>query len=103
MKVHPRKTSGPRHTPAGLVLGADPSRERSCGTLPLPGGHTLLLYTDGLIETRHDCLDDRLSALREHPAGHAATPVADFCDAVLGFAPQPGDDIALPAIRLPQD
>ncbi|BAJ28207.1 MULTISPECIES: SpoIIE family protein phosphatase [Kitasatospora] len=64
-------------------------------TAVLPPGHTLLLYTDGLVERRDEDIDRslaRLTALRL-PAG--ATP-ARLLDAVLAHAPAPAeDDIAL--------
>ncbi|GAA2741231.1 SpoIIE family protein phosphatase [Kitasatospora cinereorecta] len=61
----------------------------------LPAGHTLLLFTDGLVERRGEDIDEslrRLTALRLSPG---AGP-AELLDAVLAEAPSPAeDDIAL--------
>ncbi|GLW56576.1 SpoIIE family protein phosphatase [Kitasatospora phosalacinea] len=64
-------------------------------TVVLPPDHTLLLYTDGLVERRDEDIDrslERLTALRLPPG---AGP-APLLDAVLAHAPAPAeDDIAL--------
>ncbi|MFD8704767.1 SpoIIE family protein phosphatase [Kitasatospora sp. NPDC059648] len=70
---------------------------------PLDTGQTLLLYTDGLVERRHEDIDtslERLAALRLPAAGD----LDDLLDAVLhSLAPPPApaaeDDIALLAAR----
>jgi sigma-B regulation protein RsbU (phosphoserine phosphatase) len=38
--------------PPDVPLGVDPSRPRRATPIPLPPGHALFLYTDGLIERR---------------------------------------------------
>ena len=61
--------------PGGVLLGLDPDAEYEEATLPMRGGDTLLLFTDGLIERRADSISD---ALREFTA--AAVPAAaDVC------------------------
>ncbi|MFI6740371.1 SpoIIE family protein phosphatase [Nonomuraea sp. NPDC050451] len=47
----------------GLALGVDPNFRYTTETFTLPAGSTLLLYTDGLVETPADLLDDRLTQL----------------------------------------
>ena len=78
-----------------------PDTVRRDHTHVVPPGATLLLYTDGLIETRHEGIDaghERLlDALRTH---HRLEPDA-LLDAVLAdmVGDQPGDDVAVLAVR----
>jgi PAS domain S-box-containing protein len=83
--------------PPGPPLGTGHSRYVSF-TAPCEPGHTLLLYTDGLIERRHEDIDAslrRLTRVRGCPAPE------DLLDLVLDrVAPDdPEDDIALVAAR----
>ncbi|CAL9649981.1 hypothetical protein SUDANB176_06592 [Streptomyces sp. enrichment culture] len=71
----------------------------------LPPDSTLLLYTDGLVESRARSIDVGLAELR-HRAGALARRMAgrtvdDFCDELLARIDPGGDDIALLALRLP--
>ena len=58
--------------PGGVLLGLDPDAEYEEATLPMRGGDTLLLFTDGLIE-RRGRLDQRRAA-RVHRRGRARWP-----------------------------
>ena len=68
----------------------------------VPGGSTLLLYTDGVVEVRGEPLDiglERLRALAER--GHES--VEALCDAIIAELVadgRPSDDVALLAVRL---
>jgi two-component system, chemotaxis family, sensor kinase Cph1 len=86
----------------GLLLGVDATAVRPERVAAIPGGSTLLLYTDGLVERRHQVFDDgvellgaALSDLRDHP-------VEGLSDALLQRlgAGDAEDDIALVAVRL---
>jgi anti-sigma regulatory factor (Ser/Thr protein kinase) len=69
----------------------------------LDGGATLLLYTDGLVETRGAPLDAGLARLAAVVAGRRALPVGGLADAVLGGLLDPSgaaDDVAVVALRL---
>jgi serine phosphatase RsbU (regulator of sigma subunit) len=86
--------------PAGVLLGLDPDAEYEEATLPMRGGDTLLLFTDGLIERRADSISD---ALREFTA--AAVPagpdVSAHADRILNHAlSDTGDDACLVAVRI---
>jgi serine phosphatase RsbU (regulator of sigma subunit) len=84
-----------------LLLGLDPEAPRSDHELLLPAGATLLLYTDGLVESREQPLDEGLERLRVTAAGLAGSPVDDLCDTLLDrLAPSPDDDVALLALRV---
>ncbi|MEV0390669.1 SpoIIE family protein phosphatase [Nonomuraea sp. NPDC050643] len=98
--------TGPAHllqVHHGLILGADPGFGYTSQTFTLPPGSTLLLYTDGLVETRHQPLAERLSALCEALSGHGADP-QDVCDRAMDAmaAHDSRDDIALLAVHLPR-
>ncbi|MFH9352365.1 PP2C family protein-serine/threonine phosphatase [Kitasatospora sp. NPDC017646] len=88
----------PTGPPLGTGLGGYEQ-----ATHPLDPGQTLLLYTDGLVERRHEDIDtslERLAALRLPAAGD----LDDLLDAVLhSLAPPPApaaeDDVALLAAR----
>ncbi|WP_225802009.1 SpoIIE family protein phosphatase [Streptomyces sp. NK15101] len=87
--------------PRDLLLGAVPSyayREQRIGLRP---GDTLLLYTDGLIERRHDGLDEGLARLAgdaERLAGHAPDTLVDALLATA--AGDTDDDTSIVAVRV---
>lgn len=71
-------------------------------TLRLPPGHTLLLYTDGLVERPGENLNEGLGRLRESAGGLARRPLPAFCDDLIGHLPTAGiDDLAMIALRGP--
>lgn len=59
-------------------------------------GDDLVLYTDGLVETRHEDIDVRLAALTEL-LGRARRPLEETCDLLLSALRHPDDhdDVAL--------
>ncbi|WP_329095967.1 SpoIIE family protein phosphatase [Actinomadura citrea] len=88
----------------GMLLG-DPglTDARPDGIRELPPLSTLLLYTDGLVETRGTDLTDSLTGLRRHSAHLAELPVSDLCDQLLERMELSGeDDVALLALRVPE-
>ena len=87
----------------GVLLGApDLAGPRPDGTCVLPPSSTLLLYTDGLVETRDSDLSDRLTGLRRHGSHLAQLPLPELCDALLErVEPNGEDDVALLALRIP--
>ncbi|GAA4846649.1 SpoIIE family protein phosphatase [Kitasatospora terrestris] len=80
--------------PLGTGMGGYRAR-----TAELPYGHTLLLFTDGLVERRGEDIDRSLSRLTDHRLPLDDGPpvlLDDLLDAVLAGAPRPAeDDIAL--------
>ena len=89
--------------PRGLALGIEADQHYAQDDTNLPPGAALCLYTDGLIEVRHDGeqygvdrLDMALSAGRELAAQKLAEHVV--ADA-RRFAGEPGDDHAVVVIR----
>ncbi|MGH3293792.1 MAG: PP2C family protein-serine/threonine phosphatase, partial [Trebonia sp.] len=86
--------------PGGVLLGLDPDAEYEEATLPMRGGDTLLLFTDGLIERRADSISD---ALREFTAAAvpASPDVSAHADRILNHAlSDTGDDACLVAVRI---
>ncbi|MCM8551867.1 SpoIIE family protein phosphatase [Streptomyces sp. STCH 565 A] len=88
----------------GLLLGTGPvgGPGRPDATHPLQPGSTLLLYTDGLVETPGSDLDTGLDRLRRYVLALAHEPLDRLCGKVLAHLP-PGstDDVALLALRVP--
>ncbi|MGW1892763.1 SpoIIE family protein phosphatase [Streptomyces sp. NPDC002004] len=62
----------------------------------LTPGDRLVLYTDGLVETRHEPIDERLDALLQQLDG-PALPLEETCDQLINSLRQPDehDDVAL--------
>ncbi|MEV5551846.1 SpoIIE family protein phosphatase [Streptomyces sp. NPDC052309] len=85
----------------GILLGVAPEQVRPDATAELPPGATLLLYTDGLIESPGHTLDEGLDRLRRHAAALAHRPLESFTDELLARArpPDNDDDVALLTLR----
>ncbi|MGW1818726.1 SpoIIE family protein phosphatase [Streptomyces sp. NPDC002125] len=69
----------------------------------LPPRSTLLLYTDGLVESRTRDIDEGLAALRAHAADLAGHDIEDFLDELLARIDPSGDDVALLVLRVPPE
>ncbi|MBT2366069.1 SpoIIE family protein phosphatase [Streptomyces sp. ISL-10] len=87
--------------PHDILLGALPTSSYQERTTQLVPGDTLLLFTDGLIERRHDGLDKGLDALRLTAEELGPCSVQEQVDRLLGGATgDTDDDTSLIAIRL---
>ncbi|MFI8103180.1 SpoIIE family protein phosphatase [Streptomyces sp. NPDC086023] len=66
-------------------------------TVPFSPGDLLVLYTDGLVETRHDAIDERMDALVALLDGAQDRPLEETCDLLLDSLRQADDldDVAL--------
>jgi signal transduction histidine kinase/FixJ family two-component response regulator len=76
--------------------------EPAVGHAAFPVGSLLLLYTDGLIERRHEPIDVGLARLAEAAAACAALPAGAVCAALLEAMAGPDgyeDDVAMIAVR----
>jgi serine phosphatase RsbU (regulator of sigma subunit)/anti-sigma regulatory factor (Ser/Thr protein kinase) len=72
-------------------------------TFEIEDGSLLVLYTDGLVESRGQDIDDGLARLRESFTPESATrPVDDLCKSILtgAYADHQRDDIAVLMARL---
>ncbi|MBY8882250.1 SpoIIE family protein phosphatase [Actinacidiphila acidipaludis] len=88
----------------GILLGTGTSPDRAEDTVPLPPRSTLVLYTDGLVESPAQSLDDGMERLRRHAAALVHRPLDLFCDQLLNRVRPPAneDDVALLALRVPE-
>ncbi|MFJ4274329.1 SpoIIE family protein phosphatase [Streptomyces coelicoflavus] len=86
------------------LLGLIPEPHYDSAVDELPGGSTLLLYTDGLVERRGEDIDASLERLRRHASNAVRLPLGDFCDALLTRVPAANgdDDVAVVALRVPR-
>jgi serine phosphatase RsbU (regulator of sigma subunit) len=88
----------------GLPLGVDTSVGRPDQHHRLPGGATLVFFTDGLVEHRQHPIDEGLATLARLATQHAGQPPERLCHALVGHHPGDGsDDTAILALRLPPD
>jgi hypothetical protein len=87
---------------AGLPLGVDCGAARPDYDQQLPGGVTLVFFTDGLVEDHEHSIDEGLAALARLAAEHADQPPERLCREIVDDRPGDGlDDIAILALRLP--
>ncbi len=98
--VQPDGTAGFPEMPIGPPLGLGSRLPFESAELTVPEGSRLVLYTDGLIETRDRDLDAGLAALRDALAGPDRSPDAT-CAAVMEtmLPTRPRDDVALLVAR----
>ncbi|MFC8194357.1 SpoIIE family protein phosphatase [Streptomyces sp. NPDC060006] len=87
----------------GILLGTGLDRARPDAVVVLPPRATLLLYTDGLVESPHHSIDHGLDRLRRNAASLAHRPLDSLCDSLLEqVRPSDNDDdVALIALRTP--
>lgn len=92
------------NTEPGLPLGVDPDHPRFDNTRSLPGGATVVFFTDGLVERPEQDIDVCLGTLAAI-AGHCThLPLDDLCRTLADRHPSDGhDDIAILALRTPAE
>jgi hypothetical protein len=84
---------------SGTALVTTMIPPRGEAQVSVPGGSTLLFYTDGLIERRGRDLTDNLNAFVARVAASEHSVIEPLCDDLLVDAPT-DDDIAMLAIRV---
>lgn len=87
--------------PRAMLLGVRPTAERPTAHTTLPRGATLLLYTDGLVESRTQSLDMGMTRLRQHATTHHRLPLPRLCAQLARDLGDSRDDITLIAARIP--
>lgn len=87
-------------TSVGVPLGVSELAQYEADTLPFVSGSTLVLYTDGLVETRAEPLDRGLARLRELASGNRS--VETLCTTLTAglVNGERADDVAILAARL---
>ncbi|MDX6207846.1 MAG: hypothetical protein QOE24_237 [Frankiales bacterium] len=88
--------------PSGVLL-AFGDAPHTDGLIDLPPLSTLLLYTDGLVESRAVDIDEGLERLRRAAAVAATWSLERLCEHVLGELTRNSneDDVTLLAVRIP--
>jgi GAF domain-containing protein len=86
--------------PVEPLLGLTRATARTTHRAKLPPGATLLLYTDGLVETRRRGVDVGIALLAERLAGLVGLATHELCDEVLRCAASSDDDIAVLVARV---
>jgi serine phosphatase RsbU (regulator of sigma subunit) len=97
--AEPDGTCGYVDTTIGPPLGVEPVRPREERSVALPLGAVAAFYTDGLVERRHESLQDRIAQLC---AVVTAAHPQEVCGAVMGRMiglDAPTDDVALLVLR----
>ncbi|QIQ01031.1 SpoIIE family protein phosphatase [Streptomyces liangshanensis] len=84
-----------------MLIGLLPGTSRPTVTTELPPGSTLLLYTDGLIESRTQDIDSGLLRLRRYAAAHHTQPLDRLCVDLARHLGDTRDDITLIGARIP--
>ncbi|MGK5680888.1 SpoIIE family protein phosphatase [Actinoplanes sp. URMC 104] len=83
------------------LLGVGRRTLRHSHTRHLPPGSTLVLHTDGLVETRTATFDDGVARLHEHLAAHAGAGPEELADLLLATTTGGEDDVALLIVATP--
>lgn len=94
--------SGAQSVP--LAITRRDNRERPLASIALSPGATLMLYTDGLIERRHELIDHGIDAAAHLLARHYASHPDHIADALMSeLVPATGfeDDVAVLIYRHP--
>jgi hypothetical protein len=93
--VTPGSQAGFLDLPPGQPLGVGGGRYETTRTKPPPGS-TLVLYTDGLIESPGTDIGTGMASLTDTLTGLSELAVGDACDAlVTSLVPNPADDVAV--------
>lgn len=88
-------------TPPELLLGLVPTAERSDHTRSLEPDSTVVLYTDGLVETRDLALAEGLGRLVQDLESFRHLPAEELCDVLVArVGEHHDDDVALLVLRV---
>jgi serine phosphatase RsbU (regulator of sigma subunit) len=85
-----------------LMLGVDPTAQRTEWVTTLRPEAVVLLYSDGLVERRGSTIDEGTDRLVQNLRELAHRPLDDLCDALLSrmLHGTPEDDVALVVVRI---
>ena len=86
-----------------MLIGARRFARRHTFTHPLPPGSTLLLHTDGLVETRDRAIDETLDRFYRRLGQAGRCGLDEMLGYVIGDpARERADDVAVLGLRLPE-
>jgi len=86
----------------GPALGVPWSEAQAVVATELPPGCTLVLYTDGLVESARRQLDEGLERLASVAGAAAGAPLSELCRRLVGVGleeGEPTDDLTAIAVR----
>ncbi|MCU1692358.1 MAG: hypothetical protein JWM64_1449 [Frankiales bacterium] len=69
----------------------------------MTAGSRLLVFTDGLVERRHESIDDGLQRLVEAAGHEAGTPTGEWLDRLLSRLAHEGPDDVIAALAFTWD
>ncbi|MFF5654484.1 SpoIIE family protein phosphatase [Streptomyces collinus] len=87
--------------PSAMLLGLRPTVQRPTARMMLLAGSTLVLYTDGLVESRSQDIDTGMTRLRQYTDTHRGLPLPRLCADLARDLGDTRDDITLLAARTP--
>src|SRR6478735_1477563 len=98
--IQPNGSTNLVELPPGALIGAGLSTPRETSTVEIEAGTILLMYTDGLIESRDEPIDDSIERLRKAAAELDTVILSTFCRRLTTTVePDGSDDIACIAVR----
>ncbi len=99
--ISPDGDARPVELETNLPLGVDDAATYSSTVVGLPPGATLVLYTDGLVESRSESLDVGLARLADVPAQARGVDLETLADRFLTHGPPDHvrDDVTLLLLR----
>ncbi|HET8978701.1 MAG TPA: PP2C family protein-serine/threonine phosphatase, partial [Solirubrobacteraceae bacterium] len=85
----------------GVPIGVEPGVAYGVREMPLPEAGTLLAFTDGLVETRSESIDEGLERMRAAAEARADLDLEDLVTRLVSEVPGGGteDDIAIVGVR----
>ncbi|MFG1946752.1 SpoIIE family protein phosphatase [Nonomuraea sp. NPDC048826] len=88
---------------SGLLLGTGLRPDRADAVLELPPRSTVVMYTDGLIESHRHSLDEGMDRLSRQATVLADRPLGSLCEPLLArVRPEDNDDdVAMLLLRVP--
>lgn len=91
--VLPGTAAEARHIAGGPILGAVPNADYRATSMATPPGTRLLLYTDGIVESRTASFDDGVDRLVRRM--RSGLPAAKLCEQLMAESPSAEDDRTL--------
>jgi serine phosphatase RsbU (regulator of sigma subunit) len=97
--LHPDGGVEPLRAPPQLLLGLSPTTRRRDHEVALRPGASLVLYTDGLVESRASSARDGIERLLQTLDDRPGLSAQEVCDLLLEAQERQEDDVALLVLR----